>query len=58
MRQLLGETTSAPDSALYSLQRVSAEEPEKWKNELTPAQIETVADVISRFRLRFYRDFA
>jgi hypothetical protein len=58
MRELLGETTCARDSALYSVQRVSAEEPEKWKHELTPAQIETVADVISRFRLPFYRDFA
>ncbi len=58
MDALLSETTCSRDTATYSVRRVSSEEPDKWKHELTSAQIDTVAEVVSRFKLRFYRDFA
>jgi hypothetical protein len=58
IEQFLNNSTGTRDGALYSLQRVSSEEPDKWKVELSEDQIETVARVISRFRLPFYRDFA
>ena len=54
----LESTGRASDGRLYSLNRRTAEEPGKWKRELTAGQIETVAAVIARFRLPFYRDFA
>lgn len=54
----LAKSTANRDNALYSLNRVSNEVPDRWKTELTSRQIDTVAAVISRFQLPFYRDFA
>ncbi len=54
----LAQNTKATNGHLYSLQRKSSDEPDKWKQELTAQQIETVAGVIERFRLPFYREFA
>jgi hypothetical protein len=54
----LTSCTATHDDGLYSLQRVSSAEPDKWKTELTNDQIDTVASVIAPFRLPFYRDFA
>jgi hypothetical protein len=46
------------EQKLWSLSRRRAEEPTKWKSELTPLQIDAVARIIARFRLPFYREFA
>jgi len=54
----LADSSQASDGELYSLVRKSSQEPHKWKQELTSAQVETVAGVIERFRLPFYREFA
>jgi hypothetical protein len=56
--EFLSRTSQATDGNLFSVCRNTAEEPDKWKLELTADQIETVASVISRFQLPFYREFA
>jgi Sulfotransferase family len=58
VEELLSNSTEHDDGETYGLNRVSSREPEKWKSELTPTQIDTVASVIERFKLPFYRDFA
>jgi hypothetical protein len=58
VEQHLCGTTGADQDGLFSLSRVSSEEPDKWKRELTPGQIDRVAEIVARFRLPFYRDFA
>ena len=54
----LDQSTSQNDGKLYGLNRVSKNEPDKWKSELSTPQIDRIAEVVSRFRLPFYRDFA
>ncbi len=58
MREFLDTSTVTHDADLYSLNRISAQQPAKWKSELSSQQIDTVASVIERFKLPFYRDFA
>jgi hypothetical protein len=58
VERFLQESTNRPDEGLYSVYRRSADEPDKWKKELTTAQIDTVQATIARFRLPFYLDFA
>jgi hypothetical protein len=57
LQSYLAASSKTHDDELYSLNRISAEQPEKWKTELTTAEIDTIAAVIARFRLKFYRDF-
>ena len=54
----LKQSSTSDDNDLYSLNRVTVDQPFKWKTDLTTAQIDRIAAVIARFRLPFYRDFA
>lgn len=56
--QFLEMTSQSTDGHLFSVCRKTTEEPDKWKRELSSDQIETIASVVSRFRLPFYREFA
>jgi hypothetical protein len=58
VNRYLVETSTVDDGRLYSVYRETGREPAKWKRELSAGQIERVAEVIERFRLPFYRDFA
>jgi hypothetical protein len=51
-------TSQESDGNLYSFYRKTADEPDKWKRELTTQQIDSIAAVVARFRLPFYREFA
>jgi hypothetical protein len=58
VEHFLVSSSQVDDGNLYSVNRRTTQEPEKWKRELTPAQIEEVASVVARFRLPYYREFA
>jgi hypothetical protein len=58
VQEYLRLTSQQSDGNLYSVYRKTAAEPNKWKRELTTKQIDTIAEVIARFRLPFYREFA
>jgi hypothetical protein len=58
VERFLTATSHTDDGNLYSVYRNSAQEPDKWKHELTPAQIDEVASIIERFHLPYYREFA
>lgn len=56
--RFLETNSKTNDGHLFSVCRLTADEPGKWKRELTRQQIDTIASIISRFELPFYREFA
>lgn len=58
LRPYIKETTNQGDGEFYSDKRVSREEPDKWKRELSSEQIETIASIVEQFDLPYYRGFA
>jgi sulfotransferase family protein len=54
----LAATTQADDGSLYSIHRNSRAVVGKWKEELSPDQIESIASIVARFQLPYYREFA
>ncbi|MGQ4647677.1 sulfotransferase [Lyngbya aestuarii] len=55
--QLLDYSTKQDSGQPYQPQRRSSREPDKWKNELEPEQIEKIRQFVKPFGLPFYSDF-
>ncbi|MGB7443736.1 MAG: sulfotransferase [Coleofasciculaceae cyanobacterium] len=54
--QVLSQSTRQHSGKPYQPQRVSSQEPDKWKSQLTPQQIEQVRQFVQPFGIPYYSD--
>jgi len=55
--ELITISTTRHGDKPYDLERISSQEPDKWKKELDPQQIQQVRQFVEPFGVKYYADF-
>lgn len=56
--ELIAVSTTRHSNKPYELERISSQEPDKWKEELSAEQIEQVRQFVEPFGIQYYTDFS